>query len=537
MSNQQELERIQWNKINYFCFTLGINDVSRAEKYLIKANWDEKLAVSNFNLSHPDYIPNIPQYNQFYQVPFYFNQMQIPYYQNIPYQMPQIQQMPQIPYNNNRDKISNNNKNKRNFIEFYLSESIMNCKDSSHSLNNYLKDNLNSIELLFEKYLKSLKNKRGIIIIYSEENFNILKEHINKINNNYSIKNILNKCVIFPVLNTSTIGHEFIEQLSCVNFPTYIFNQYKNKEYFYITGRMDGAFDISSFKENIENIYIPDSKINFLKNENNNDLIHKLKQEKYFNIHNQFKNRKDNNNKNIINRNNENYRINRKNKLEEEKQIELNNSKINNKNLLENYDNYYLGESKDIISIFEDNQLNDYEERNNIEEKKENLDKSNDKLGNSIIGLSDGQVLEKRENDIKELERQFEEKEKKEKEEENRINKLQIEYENEAENAKKLLSEEPEESNVDVCNIVFRHPDGQKTVERRFLKSDKVEVLFTFIKSKGRAIFDERESNDFNIICLGIPPKSLEDKKNNTLEEEGLYPNSVLQIKELQKNI
>ena len=542
MLNQQELERIQWNKINYFCLTLGINDVSRAEKYLFKANWDEKLAVRNFNLSHPDYIPNIPQYNPIYQAPFNFNQIQFPsYFQNIPYQMPQI---PQIPQNNNRDIISNNNQyqNKKNYIEFYLSKYIMNCKDnntaSSHSLN-YLKNNLNSLELLFGNYLKSLKNKRGIIIIYSEEKFNKLKEHINKINQNYYIKNLLNNCVIFPVLNTSIIGHEFVEQLSCVNFPTYIFKQYKNKEYFYITGRMDGAFDISFFKENIENIYIPES--NILKNENKNDLIHKLKQEKYFNINNQFKNRKDNNNKNIINRKND--KINKK-KFEEEKQIELNDSKNNNKYLMENYDNYYLGDSKDIISIFEDNNnylnnLNNYEESilNNVEEKKENLDKSDDKLGNSIIGLSDGQILEKRENDIKELERQFEEKEKKEKEEENRINKLQIEYENEAENAKELLPEEPEESNVDVCNIVFRHPDGEKTLGRRFLKSDKVEVLFTFIKSKGREIFEERESNDFNIICLGIPPKSLEDKKNNTLEEEGLFPNSILQIRELQKNI
>ena len=59
MSNQQELERIQWVKINYFCSKLGINDISRAEKYLNKANWDEILAVRNFNLSHPDYIPNI----------------------------------------------------------------------------------------------------------------------------------------------------------------------------------------------------------------------------------------------------------------------------------------------------------------------------------------------------------------------------------------------------------------------------------------------------------------------------------------------
>ena len=201
---------------------------------------------------------------------------------------------------------------------------------------------------------------------------------------------------------------------------------------------------------------------------------------------------------------------------------------------MENYDNYYLGESKDIISIFEDN--NEYN-INNYEEKKENLDRSDDKLGNSIIGLSDGQVLEKRENDIKELEKEFEEKEKKEKEEEDRINKMQIEYENEVAIAKQILPEEPEESNVDVCKIVFRSPDGEKTIERRFLKNDKVEILFTFIKSKGREIFDERESNDFNIICLGIPPKSLESKKNNTLEEEGLFPNSLLQIKELQKSI
>ena len=215
MLNQQELERIQWNKINYFCLTLGINDVSRAEKYLFKANWDEKLAVRNFNLSHPDYIPNIPQYNPIYQAPFNFNQIQFPsYFQNIPYQMPQI---PQIPQNNNRDIISNNNQyqNKKNYIEFYLSKYIMNCKDnntaSSHSLN-YLKNNLNSLELLFGNYLKSLKNKRGIIIIYSEEKFNKLKEHINKINQNYYIKNLLNNCVIFPVLNTSIIGHEFVEQ-------------------------------------------------------------------------------------------------------------------------------------------------------------------------------------------------------------------------------------------------------------------------------------------------------------------------------------
>ena len=38
--------------------------------------------------------------------------------------------------------------------------------------------------------------------------------------------------------------------------------------------------------------------------------------------------------------------------------------------------------------------------------------------------------------------------------------------------------------------------------------------------------------DDFNIICMGFPPKNLENLKNSTLEKEGLYPNSLLQIEE-----
>ena len=140
---------------------------------------------------------------------------------------------------------------------------------------------------------------------------------------------------------------------------------------------------------------------------------------------------------------------------------------------------------------------------------------------------------------MKELERQQKEKEKKEEEEkrkileeENRLKNINKKYEDEANLAKMILSEEPEENDPDACHIVFRVPDGEKNIERKFFKSDKIAVLYNYIKSIGREIFMEPDSTDFELLCIGFPPKNLEDKKNNTLEEEGLFPNAIIQIRE-----
>ena len=97
--------------------------------------------------------------------------------------------------------------------------------------------------------------------------------------------------------------------------------------------------------------------------------------------------------------------------------------------------------------------------------------------------------------------------------------------------SKKLLPPEPDENNPDVCKIVLRYPDGEKTIERRFLKTERVRVLYYFVKSIGREIFFEDESNDFDLI-FGFPPKNLQNSKYNTLEEEGLFPNAYIQIRE-----
>ena len=95
-----------------------------------------------------------------------------------------------------------------------------------------------------------------------------------------------------------------------------------------------------------------------------------------------------------------------------------------------------------------------------------------------------------------------------------------------------ILSQEPEENNPDICHIMFRLPDGEKNIERKFLKTDKVSSLYNFVKSIGREIFMEPDASDFDLIVPGFPSKNLENYKNSTLENEGLYPNSMLQIRE-----
>ena len=170
-------------------------------------------------------------------------------------------------------------------------------------------------------------------------------------------------------------------------------------------------------------------------------------------------------------------------------------------------------------------------------EKKNNLE-SDINIKDSIFGLSDGSILQKREQEIKELEREQlekmkkeEEKKKKIKDEENQIKKRIEDYEKEAEKSKQLLPEEPEENNPDVSQIILRYPDGEKTIERRFLKTEKINVLYLLVKSKGREIFFDQESNNFDLI-YGFPPKNLDNSKNNTLEDEGLSPNAIIQIRE-----
>jgi hypothetical protein len=163
---------------------------------------------------------------------------------------------------------------------------------------------------------------------------------------------------------------------------------------------------------------------------------------------------------------------------------------------------------------------------------------NNNNIKDSIAGLSDGQVMAKREQEMKRLEKEHENKIKKEqeeerkiKEEQERIKKRDEEYEKEAEKSKTMLPKEPDENDPNCCQIILRYPDGTKNIERRFNKNEKIENLYILVKSKGREIFFEQESNDFDLI-YGFPPKNLDNSRNNTFDEEGLFPNAFVQIRE-----
>ena len=571
---QIEYENIQKKKIAYFFTQIGDIDYLRADRYLSKANWDEKLAVKYFHDLHPNYIPPyVVQIN-----PFSNNNKDL---------KPDIQK---------KNKISI----QKNYLEINIDETLIKYSYKSILNTKYLESlssNTKLIQKIFITFLKLLKNLGGVIIIFNEGSFNRLQNQIKDINEKNVDKNIIKKFVLFPLLDDTPLGKEFIKKLTIVSFPTYIFCKYINDKKIYVTDKMEGAFEISFFLHSIKKD-IPNSEEidlinkNYLhnhvnvkfenkKNVNENDFIDYNfsnkrdigKNQNFINNNNDHQNNKYNNkyddNKHELNDDLDIYLKNEKFYLEnmafinyndEEKQINnLNQEKKQFNNNIKNdkkYDNY----------INENLKLNNYHEfdynQNNINKKanpknpiiksNQNDKKENDlenynlfeddkskNLLDSIYNLSDGQILAKREEEMKELERQQEEKEKKEKEEkrkeieeEERKKKIEKKYEYEANIAKMILSEEPEENNPDICHIIFRFPDGEKNIERKFLKTDKIAVLYDFVKSIGREIFSEPDSNDFDIICLDFPPKNLEDKKSHTLLNEGLFPNSILQIRE-----
>ena len=155
---------------------------------------------------------------------------------------------------------------------------------------------------------------------------------------------------------------------------------------------------------------------------------------------------------------------------------------------------------------------------------------NNEQESNNYNFLTDGEILQKQRNDMEELEKNvqiMEEEINTEniKKREN-INKI----EKEAEKYKAKFVAEPDKDNPDCCTICFRYPDGDKRRDRRFLKTDKIKILYEYIISLGNEIYTEDGNGVFSLY-QPFPPKKY-DNMENTLENEGLFPNAVIQIKE-----
>ena len=151
--------------------------------------------------------------------------------------------------------------------------------------------------------------------------------------------------------------------------------------------------------------------------------------------------------------------------------------------------------------------------------------------------LSDAEVLEQQKLDMEALERKVQNKEEELKKqkllEEQRKKEEEKKKEEEENKLKELLKrvvEEPSEDDPNATIISFRYPDGETRKDRRFLKSHIIQNLYDFVNSLGKEIYSEEENNKFSLY-QPFPPKKYEVMEN-TLEEEGLFPNAIIQIRE-----
>ena len=540
------------HKINFFKSNVGIDDDNLAKHYLLLTNGDKNQAVQLF-----------------------LNEQE-----------------------SNRNMILNNNQNNVEDIkiEFLINNEILsnkevyiqNNKNIYTDLNTFLFEKFVYISNDIENYMTELKKHAGLIIIFSKEKVFNVRNDMNKVYNDQLCQDIIRNVVIFPVMNDSKIGKEFIKVCNQRNYPLYLFCKFKTNIIFDINYRMEKQFNITkavnnflecfpesevkqsvfrSLNETVMNLRNSLLDVNNRNNNNNNnsllsdpnnfytgnldELIAKLSQEidqsnNNLNNDRQYNNSHINNLENSVQRSNNNinnnnsYRYNESQNNNDYNQI---NDNINN-NRSQNNVNFDYNNSNNINQSISSNQnynnnnqsINNHNSINNSVHN--SLNENNPRLQDSIYGLSAGEIMAKREREIRELERQQEEKIKKEQEEKQKIlneeneKKMKSEnYEKEALICKQNLPVEPDENNINACKIMFRYPNGEKSVERRFIKYDKIIMLYNYVKSLGREIFFESNSNDFELIC-GFPPKNLENSKDKTLVEEGLFPSSLIQIKE-----
>ena len=167
---------------------------------------------------------------------------------------------------------------------------------------------------------------------------------------------------------------------------------------------------------------------------------------------------------------------------------------------------------------------------NQLLDSLEKINKNKKIIKDSYNYLTDAEILQKQKNDMEALENQIQKKEEELKQE--KLNeKLKLEeIENKANAAKLKIVEEPKEDNPDCTIICFRYPDGEKRIDRRFLKTNTIQNLYDYVTSLGKEIYTEEENNTFSLY-QPFPPKKYEIMEN-TLEQEGLFPNAIIQIKE-----
>ena len=93
------------------------------------------------------------------------------------------------------------------------------------------------------------------------------------------------------------------------------------------------------------------------------------------------------------------------------------------------------------------------------------------------------------------------------------------------------MPEEPAAGGADVCEVVFRAQGSVKRFNRRFLKTDTVELLYNYVRTlaadEDADLGFDNPNSQFQII-QPFPKKVFEDFSKQTLEEMGIFPRALL---------
>lgn len=93
------------------------------------------------------------------------------------------------------------------------------------------------------------------------------------------------------------------------------------------------------------------------------------------------------------------------------------------------------------------------------------------------------------------------------------------------------MPEEPNDKDPNACHIVLRLPGSGERVNRRFLKTQTIQAMYDFVDSLGPKKLGLENATKQYIILQSMPRKEFTDK-DKTIEESGLFPRAMLQVKE-----
>ena len=464
-------------KINNFKEIFGIKDDSVAEKYLIRANWDESAAI-------------------------------------------------QLYFDENSENKGNNNNNSQNkkkapgkkqlkiTEELNSIEEVFTKKDQ-YSFNDFVKylEEKFYVSQNFEEFLSRLKKGAGLVILLTVGSMPEVRNNMIRAANNALCLDILKGSTIFPVMKDSKTGNEFIKQLNPKDYPAYVFCKYNNSQYITINNVAVSKFNMNNVINNLldcfpetdvkQSIYksINASIITFKKKEKSeqnddfsgdenevNTLINKLQNDiKLSNTlfmikQNQIKNQNQNQDQdqNMA-------QVQKQNEIEDDNPFSPDKQLVMPNNLNQ--------EGKEEKNRFR-NLFNDDDDKTTILMNNMNIREPKPKNDNPVSPLDIPTSIE--------------------------INLKKPEN---------IIPIEPDINDPNACTITFRYPYDEKQKQRRFNKNDKIEVLYNYVKSLGREIYSKPEYRSFELI-YGFPPMNFESKKNCTLDEEGLFPASMINIVE-----